>query len=505
MRFIDTIRKTNLLDGKINIVFNEKTRLALNIKTNSKLYVFPVRAERNGIITYQELVFSQQAPHKWKNLFRLRFWAVDKSGVITKIFKRLSSVGINISTQESIMTKYHDHFFTISLVADFSDVFNSENIKAGEEHVEDTDDLRDKAKRLRDYLKNLFSDMTELKDYTETADNPTVKPLRLLNYYTGRYKSDSSFNNTSASFNDILCEDQKKYFSTSPDFNELKISDDGVSIEKKITDEIRLNHNGNIYYTVNSDTEEKYIIVRFFDDTKHIVQLDVVHTSNEVGILHKVAKEISQRGFNIINSYDRIQDSEKTSHWVVMIDCTSKPDEIMNLIKTISDKTYKEVGVVSATESFINEESKLLGEIEKYQKNNGTENQKKNEIDKEIDQLRWERERDKTSHLKTVKYIGNMFKHFIYYSSYVILVMGVSISLLGFRYIKGLMGEKSGLDTFLYSLLIIGISIIISLIPLLFIKRELFKTGTFWLLKKHFRKRKLRELKKQFDNEFERE
>ncbi len=349
MKFIGTIRQTKLED-ETKIYIDKVHRAATGALSGSKLYAYPVFEERNKH-KYREVIFSQYPPKCWHNIFRLRFWAQDKPGVTKTIFEKLKNAGILITTQESIMTKYHDHYFTISMVADFTKVF-----EYGKEYFvlhDNFDTVEDKLEELNEkILKKIFNNCEEL-DYERIMDNPSIKPLRQLNYHSGRY-------NTIKQVNDIALEDQE---SNRPDVtyhNDVTIYEGYIYINRRIIDVIQLRDTGNIFYTVNSDTDEKYLIVRFFDPQRKIIQLDIEHYSHVLGTLFKFANEIKKvDGYNIINSFDRIQDHQKTSHWVVMIDCTSNSNEILNLLVKLRKQTDKKVSVICATDSFIAEEKEL--------------------------------------------------------------------------------------------------------------------------------------------------
>lgn len=482
MKFIGKIRKTKLKEKEIDIKIDSYHRSATGALTGTKLYAYPVLTSNEGL-HYREIILSQYPIVFWGNIFRLKFWVQDKPGVTKIIFERLKEANINITTQESIMTKYHESYFSISLVADFTNVFEKKN----KYYIhDDYKTLKGKRYALSGLVEELFSDCDEINKVTFHEKNPTLKPLELLNHHSGRYDNSESVNH-------IPEETLSKYRERVSYSNSTNIWNGKISLNKEMIDDLKLNYTENIYYTVNSDTEEKYLIVRFFDETQKIIQLDIEHNSHQSGILYKLSNEIKEiDGYNIINSFDRIQDHNRTSHWVVMIDCSSNPQKVGNLINNLASITNKKVSVINATENFINEVSKLKGFIKENTNNDSHEGIDFNGNLKK--QLHKKSLRDDYTFEKTIDYLIKRNRVFFIFLMFLPIAV---ISSFPVQYFT----NQSFFSTNFYFYLVI----FTALTPIIFrfIKIDYISSGFMLTFSISYRQKKLEELKKKFGKEFD--
>jgi len=343
MKFIGGLQKTKFDKDKLIINLARVHRASTGSITNSKLYTYPVFTKDDDGNEFKEIIISQFAPKNWNNIFRLKFWIKDEPGITKKIFEFLAKNKINIYTQESIMTRYN-LYFTISIVADVTKFIEKyENTRIENNEKISFSNLYSKKEKLQSLLRELFNEDSDLSKYKSKP--LTLKPLVLLNNHSGIYKDVGRIN-------DIPNQTLDKY-RNSDTYKSLNINCGKIELGEKIIEEyIGVNINEDVYYTVNSDTDEKYILVRFFEK-QLIIQLDIEHFSGEFGVLDELSEEVSKfSDYNIISSYDRIQDHNKTSHWIVMLDCSKSPEKIIELIKNLKNKTGKRVQIIRLTENF---------------------------------------------------------------------------------------------------------------------------------------------------------
>lgn len=431
MKLIGGLQRTYIKNNKAEINLKRYQRVAIGAVSESKLYTYPVYFKDDYGNEFKEIVLSQFPPKYWHNTFRLKFWIKDKPGITNLIFDFLSQIGVNVYTQESIMTRYNE-YFSISVVADMTyyinkinnefylskddtqyllDYFskqvqdkkkfdsikskvynnikdnkkrtefdkilkdlsnenNKENIEKLKNYIDKLDkiitdddynkfnDLDYKVEKLQQYLIHLFNKNKKLNKLKHK--NPTVKKLEFLNMHSGKYKGSENINQVSKN---ILCayRIQDKYES-------LIVDCGNVYLDKDIRNQIKLTNNPDLYYTINSDTDEKYILVRFFENN-NIVQIDIEHKAGKYGILKLFSEKIAKFEYNIISSYDRVQNTDTkemvaTSHWIVMLDCTGNENKLLSLLADLetTDNVVK-VGYLTISDSL---EMQFKDSLKKY-------------------------------------------------------------------------------------------------------------------------------------------
>jgi len=413
MKLIGGLQKANIKNYSTKIYLKRYQRVAIGAISGSKLFTYPIFFKDNNGNEFKEIVISQFPPKHWYNTFRLKFWIKDEPGITNLIFNFLAQNKINIYTQESIMTRFDEYFtisvvadmtyfinkinneifISDKHIKQFFDyvrkdnnnikIFDSikskieQNIESNEEK-EKFENLLDKAlinneqtnlsklkefidkirnrlitkddyEKFRDldykvyklqlYLRHLFFKDPKLKNI-KSKKEPTVKKLNFLNKHSGRYIDSENINHLP---DNILNEYRMQ------DTYESIVVDCGyIHLDKDIIKQIGLPKNNSLNYTINSDTDEKYILVRFFEKN-NIVQLDIEHKAGRYGVLYYFTNVISKYKYNIISSYDRVQNadtinSKATSHWIVMLECTPNKNDLLQLIKDLED-TEKVINV----------------------------------------------------------------------------------------------------------------------------------------------------------------
>ena len=96
--------------------------------------------------------------------------------------------------------------------------------------------------------------------------------------------------------------------------------------------------------TLFSDTNEKMVIVRFFNRDQHIVHFDIQHDNKLGAIFHysSLIKETSS-SYNIISCYNRIENTTETAHWYVLLDVSHDIEKLYMLFSKLSSTTTKYV------------------------------------------------------------------------------------------------------------------------------------------------------------------
>lgn len=339
MKFIGEIYNVELRNKKLQVNLEKYHRTATGSLTNTKVFLFPrilqFTNHLNEKIYVKEIIVSQYPPHSWDNIWKIAITVNDKPGATETITKVLKDLNININSQESLMTHYETNF-SFSTIADFSNIrLNGEFLNSNGNSVEE---------RKETYLKIL----TE-KYNTEFGND-------LLDFKFGpvNFLNSNSQHNPNQKKNIIEENRLDTYFDYN--YNGSNVSNGKIEINTLVLKDLGIfkqYSSKNIPLTVNSDTEEKYSILRFFRPNQCVIHLDIVHI-NEKGAINQFCKLISDTnsGFNIINSYNRIEDFKTKAHWYVMIDCTAEPSEWKILFDKLSKiDTVLDVQIINYTDS----------------------------------------------------------------------------------------------------------------------------------------------------------
>lgn len=187
---------------------------------------------------------------------------------------------------------------------------------------------------------------------------PTVKKINLLNSNSKIFANENE--------NLIPKERLAVYFDKKTFFHKTDINNGNISVNYQVLRDLNIHHFDKISYTINSDTDEKYILIRFFEEKQCIAQFDIKH-KNKIGAINNLVKQIRKTNikFNIINSYNRIADFNADAHWIVMIDCSVKPESIFTLKANLLQES-EDLKVLPYTDAFYREVKTLKKEKKKF-------------------------------------------------------------------------------------------------------------------------------------------
>jgi len=338
MKFIDCIETFEIENGQLETFLRMYHRAAMGLRTDTKVYVFPRRTPlvlANGEPVLQdndvrEVIISPFKPRNWGNIWKLEIGTVDRPGVIRDITKILAERAVNIHIQESLITS-HDQEFQVSLIADFADFIESfKELKEKESAGHSSPTWKSEIEHI-------------LLNFKPAINILAFKPLRFL-LNNSRGKPGDNIN--------LITKVQKHHY-YSDAYTSIWVKDKKIVFSEGVLSDLGLfdvgPKNGSVQGTIFSDTEEKFIIVRFFHKAQELVHLEIAH-ENQPGAISEFASLIAPGGddkdeHNIINCYNRIEDDRTTAHWNVLVDVTKNsanlPDLLQDLHKLPYVKTVK--------------------------------------------------------------------------------------------------------------------------------------------------------------------
>lgn len=360
MKFLSGILsfKVDKRQIKVNIPFYH--RVALGLITGTKVYVYPRKTESqvpnsNQKLDIREVVLSQFKPNKWEYIWKLEISALDSPGLTSQVTEVLEKLEVNIFIQESLIANYEQDF-TITIIADFKKFFE----------------------RLD---KVTFDNIDEIKRQLETQFKPCegeydfgihIQKIEPIKFLTNISEKEVSKRNTQGNGSKNLVNTgvlHHYYNEAGP----IPVDEVGITLEQHLVENLKVsdftNSSNIVEGTIFSDTEEKYLIIRFFPRNQKVVHLEIIHPNLD-GAIHAFTKEINKahKEYNIISSYNRIDDDIFYAHWNVLIDVTSYPQHLPYLIREL-ERDYKEHKVTvikkNFSESLKAEGIKELGESEK--------------------------------------------------------------------------------------------------------------------------------------------
>lgn len=312
MKFIGGIQNFRIDNNSISIKLPYYHRAATGLLSGAEVYIYPKIStikNANGQETQvKEIIISPFHPNDWYNIYELELIMDDKPGMINLITKILKEKNINIHIQESLITNDEQNF-SVSLIVDVKDYSNSLKIMGNNE------------KNMHEDLSNSF------KEISITLEK--FMPCKQLRNNSKEVQMNKKTNYVE---NDTL----KHFYSNN--YHAIQIINKQLIIGKQIIQALfqGVDSNHEIQGTVFSDTNEKMIIVRFFNRDQHVVHFDIQH-ENKLGAIFLYSSLIKETSisYNIISCYNRIENTTETAHWYVLLDVSHDIEKLYILFSKL--------------------------------------------------------------------------------------------------------------------------------------------------------------------------
>lgn len=303
MKFISGIKRQEL-SSEIDIKIPLYHRSAISFFNGSEVYYIHRTFTSNGV-RVRELILTPIIPDSWHHIRKLTITSIDSPGIINAITSKLRDLKINVNIEEALTTQI-GAIHTISLIIDLTYYVHANKFNTGDKVPAEAIEI------IENELNSIQNPLTG--ELITSNGRTSVKELTFL----------ESISNVPSNFeiskiSDVQfrgCINQK-----------ITNSNGKIRLNKKIINEMNLNESNLFYYTMFSDTEEKYLKILFFDPNQTVAFIDV-HHQDVYGAIAKFT-EIIFKGynFNILASYSHQQMQKETAHWYALIDISQKHQE----------------------------------------------------------------------------------------------------------------------------------------------------------------------------------
>lgn len=316
MKFIGGIQNFKIDNNSISIRLPYYHRVGTGLFSGAEIYVFPkistIKNAAGQKTLVREIIVSPFHPNDWYTIYEMELIMEDKPGMINSIAQVLKDKSINIHIQESLITNAEQNF-SVSLIVDTRDY---QKLFKNSMQIEQ-DMQADIAKSFSQIgvsvekflpckqLRNNSSEM-QLKKKTNSVDGDTLK-----HFYSNNYRPNQIVN------------------------RQLIIGKQVLQALFQYTDS-----SAELQGTVFSDTNEKMVIIRFFNRDQHVVHFDIQH-DNKLGAIFQYSSLIkeSSPSYNIISCYNRVENTTETAHWYVLLDVSHDIERLHLLFKNITTNT----------------------------------------------------------------------------------------------------------------------------------------------------------------------
>jgi hypothetical protein len=321
MKFISGIKKEySGLGVSLKIPIYHRT--SISFFNRSEAYYF-YRTYQSNNFTIGELILTPIKPEIWHHIRKVSLNAIDRPGVINAITSKLRDLKINVNIVEALTTEI-GALHTITLIIDIS-IFierHKNNYNAGDtvpkEAIEEIENILKTLKYANTEISVVHDEQVSVKELTFLESISNTKTNSLL----GRINS-FQFHNA---------QNQKVKMAK----GHIELKDDvlkGLNIKDKL-----------FFYSMFSDTEEKYIKTLFFDPNQTIVFIDILH-QDVYGAIAKFTEIIHESyQYNILASYSHQQMQKVNAQWFALIDISNKKQEFFT--KTLDALRTAEYGEI---------------------------------------------------------------------------------------------------------------------------------------------------------------
>lgn len=320
MIYLSGIERVSIQGDTIDMAIPQYHRAATGLMRNSKYYLVPNMIETDkGPV--REVIVTPFKPHSWQHIWKVSIRTDDRPGVIKGITDVLSEeLNINILIQENYTIANPRMKFTLNLIVDLS-------------HVSDTRILSAVQTSNWIELKSILQEILGDRDRDHEVLINLFEPIHFLHYH-----SDSPTHPTPIR---IVTPTRLKQHYFHQGYPAIPVKKKSIQLDRSVLYDLGLLGTRDpsidaIECTMFSDSEEKFFVIRFFRKDQHIVFLQIVHR-NDIGAIHAFTKTISEIDdqYNIISSYNRIEQDDLYSVWNVLLDVTDNPSKLPHLISAL--------------------------------------------------------------------------------------------------------------------------------------------------------------------------
>jgi hypothetical protein len=287
-------------------------RVNIGMMRKAKFFGFLYFNQQENI---RELITSPVPPEQWKYVYRIALTAEDRSGLINHIAGILHTARVNILWHDFQKNSFDGTaVFTIMInmsralakfhgtVAEFVETM----IKIPLSNV-NTQAKKGK-KKLIDRVMDRRVVVTCLPNLQPNGDLAlNVKLEGLIVAETEELANDF--------------------------FIPLHATKKGIVLNGPLIKALDLREGSIIQYTTISDSNDRFMHIRFFPQNRYLVYLEIKHR-DVPGSIHKFSEYILSLGitFNILSCYNRMESIDDVAYWNIILDVSSNPDCIDKLL-----------------------------------------------------------------------------------------------------------------------------------------------------------------------------
>ncbi len=321
IKVCEPISKNNSKVWKVKIPQYHRASIGYISNTTSVYYTY-IKSKHGDEPHNFELILTNIASIDWHMVRRISITMEECVGAVYALSSALKSLSINVLFEEAI-TIETDNTHIITVIVN---------------------------------LKNYISNHVANHSTDDEINESIIQKLKveLASYITQQLETSVEF--TSADFHvsklDFLhslsnTPNQRKNHKIQPiqydKYAEqvIRIEDGFTCINQNLKKILRLEDT--FYYTIVSDTEEKYAKILFLNKNNSYIYIDVHHT-NEYGAISKYTEIIKKYHCNILASYSNQQISKDTAHWYALIDVAKCTRDIEGLNKLLTELEQAQFG-----------------------------------------------------------------------------------------------------------------------------------------------------------------
>jgi predicted amino acid-binding ACT domain protein len=310
MKFVSGIMKQARVDGRVIIEIPRYHRASISLLNGKSAYCLPRSPEKDSPEPFgRELILTPLSPDRWHQIKRITITCEDDVGVLNQITGTLKApeFKFNIIVQEALTTHRRDKF-SVTLFVEIADGYFEEWPVSGQ-----CDDPRDR----------LEAELNEQNCYLETKLQESLKLKRCKVRVNELSFLDSiSKEKPQDAKRGVTDEQYAQFRSSNPPT--LSIDDGKITLSEELIDDLDIK-NPHYYYSMVSDTEEKYIKVLFYKDHQKTAFIDIHHT-DDVGVIAEYTRIFREARINIISCYSHPRVGKHAAHWYALVDITQKAE-----------------------------------------------------------------------------------------------------------------------------------------------------------------------------------